>query len=81
MREEGAAYRVTGELYCDAAAVAACKRAVAEALRAGGDGTVAGLKDAMGGISRKYAAPLLEAFDAEGFTVRDGTVRRLRQAQ
>ena len=79
LQKEGVAYRVSNELFCDAAAVAACKQAVADHLRGGGEGTVAGMKDAMSGISRKYAVPLLEAFDAEGFTVREGVVRRLRQ--
>ena len=79
MREEGAVYRVSSELFFDAEAVAACKCAIAAALRGGCQGTVAGLKDAMGGISRKYAVPLLEAFDAEGFTTREGDTRVLRE--
>ena len=79
LRDEGTVYRVSSELFYDGAAVAACKEAIAELLRSGGEGTIAGLKDAMGGISRKYAVPLLEAFDAEGFTVRDGAVRALRK--
>ncbi len=78
MREEGAVYRVSSELFYDGPAVEACKQAIAEVLRSGGEGTIAGMKDAMGGISRKFAVPLLEAFDAEGLTVRDGAVRRLR---
>ena len=36
----------------------------------------AALKDAMG-TSRKFAMPLLEYFDARGFTVRVGDVRVL----
>jgi len=79
LREKGEVYRVSTELYYDAAAVAACKQAIADALRAGAEGTVAGLKGAMGGISRKFAVPLLEAFDAEGFTVREGDTRSLRE--
>ena len=77
LRESGEVYRVSTELYYDAETVASCKRAVAEALRSGAEGTVAGLKGAMGGISRKFAVPLLEAFDAEGFTVREGDTRTL----
>lgn len=79
LRDEGRAYRVSNELFFDADAVEACRQAIADALRNGAQGTVAGLKDAMGGISRKYAVPLLEAFDAEGFTVRSGDVRTLRK--
>ena len=79
LREEGSVYRVSSELFYENAAVEACRKAIAEKLRSGGEGTIAGLKDAMGGISRKYAVPLLEAFDAEGFTVRDGDARKLRE--
>ena len=79
LREEGAVYRVSSELFYDGPSVEACKRAIAELLDGGGEGTIAGMKDAMGGISRKYAVPLLEAFDAEGFTVREGDVRVLRK--
>ena len=79
MRDEGIVYRVSSELYYDGPSVEACKSAIADVLRSGGEGTIAGLKDAMGGISRKFAVPLLEAFDAEGFTVRDGAARKLRK--
>jgi selenocysteine-specific elongation factor len=78
LREEGRVYRISSEHYLDGAAVAACKQAITDLLNAGGQGTIAGMKDAMGGISRKYAVPLLEAFDAEGFTVREGDARVLR---
>ena len=79
MRDEGAVYRVSSELFYDGEAVRACKDAIADVLRNGGEGTIAGLKEAMGGISRKYAVPLLEAFDAEGFTAREGDARILRK--
>ncbi len=78
LRDEGKAYRVSTELYYDAEAIATCKQAIAHVLQNGGEGTVAGLKEAMGGISRKFAVPLLEAFDAEGFTKREGDRRILR---
>jgi selenocysteine-specific elongation factor len=32
------------------------------------------------GVSRKYAIPLLEYFDAQGLTKRDGDVRVLRSS-
>ena len=79
LRDEGRAYRVSSELFYDGPSVDACREAIIATLRSGGEGSIAGLKDAMGGISRKYAVPLLEAFDAEGVTVRDGAVRRLRE--
>ena len=81
LREEGRAYRVSTEQFYDGAAIATCKQAIADVLANGGEGTVAGLKDAMGGISRKYAVPLLEAFDAEGFTMRVGDARVLRKTR
>ena len=74
--ESGRAYRVSANLLFDARAVASAKQAIAEHLRAGGAGTVAALRDVMG-TSRKYAVPLLEKFDAEKFTKRDGDERTL----
>ncbi|MDD7369644.1 MAG: SelB C-terminal domain-containing protein, partial [Berryella intestinalis] len=41
-----------------------------------GSATVAELKDRLG-ISRKYAVPLLEEFDARGITKRSGDARVL----
>ena len=72
----GRAYRVSADLIFDAATIEAAKQAVRTHITAGGAGTVAALKDAMG-TTRKYAVPLLEAFDAEGFTVRSGDERTL----
>ena len=46
--------------------------------RAAGPATATELKEAMG-TSRKYASPLLEHFDAQGVTRRDGDVRRLNE--
>ncbi len=80
LRDEGRAYRVSSELFYDRPSVDACREAVIATLQSGVEGTIAGLKDAMGGISRKYAVPLLETFDAEGVTVRDGAVRKLRES-
>lgn len=74
--DEGRVYRVSPELLFDAATVDAAKQAVAAHLRAGGAGTVAALRDVMG-TSRKYAVPLLERFDAEKFTKRNGDERTL----
>ena len=45
-------------------------------LRAQGGATAAELRDAMG-TTRKYAIPLLEHFDAQGVTRRDGDLRVL----
>lgn len=70
------AYRVTADLVFDAAAIKAAKAAIAAHLRAGNPGTAAALKEVMG-TSRKFAMPLLERFDAEGFTRRVGDERVL----
>ena len=74
--DSGRAYRVSADLFFDAHAIAAAKEAIAEHLRSGGAGTAAALKEVMG-TSRKFAMPLLEKFDAEGFTKRIGDERSL----
>ena len=74
--EAGRAYRISNELFFDAQAVAKAKDRIACHLQAGKPGTAAALKEAMG-TSRKFAMPLLERFDAEGFTKREGDVRAL----
>ena len=80
LRDEGRAYRATSEMYFDANAITACKERIAKFLNGGGEGSAANLKEAMGqGVTRKFAMPLLEAFDADGFTVRTGDVRTLRE--
>ena len=74
--ECGRAYHVSGDLYFDAGAIAEAKDTVTAHLEAGKPGTAAALKEAMG-TSRKFAVPLLERFDAEGFTKRAGDERTL----
>ena len=74
--EAGRAYRVSNDLFFDATAIAKAKRAIAAHLESGQIGTASALKEAMG-TSRKYAMPLLEKFDAEGFTRRVGDERVL----
>ena len=74
--EAGRVYRVSSDLFFDAAAIALAKEAVVEHLRAGNPGTAAALKEAMH-TSRKFAMPLLEKFDVEGLTKRIGDERVL----
>ena len=74
--ETGRAYRVSADLFFDADAIAEAKAAIEAHLKAGGAGTAAALKEAMG-TTRKFAVPLLERFDAEGFTKRVGDERSL----
>jgi selenocysteine-specific elongation factor len=75
---EGAAERVTSELYFSAAAYDEARSRARTVLEANPDGaTAAQLRDALG-VSRKFAIPLLEHFDAQGFTKRAGDLRTLR---
>ena len=75
---EGAVVRVTSELYFSAGAYEGAKQAIRTALSERPSGaTAAELRDALG-VSRKFAIPLLEQFDAQGFTKRAGDLRTLR---
>lgn len=78
MLQEDKVYRINSELYYDGDVVRDCKQRLAAHAASGGDCTTGGLRDVMG-VSRKYAVPLLEAFDAEGFTTRNGDERIIRQ--
>ncbi|MCL2324436.1 MAG: SelB C-terminal domain-containing protein, partial [Actinomycetia bacterium] len=70
--------RLGGDLYFSPAAIEQAKDALTQALRRAPDGlTAAELRDVLG-VSRKYAIPLLEHFDARGVTLRVGDLRQLR---
>jgi hypothetical protein len=71
---DGRAQRITEELFLATETLDSCKQAIRAHLAAGGEGTVAALKDAMS-TSRKFAVPLLEYFDSHGVTKRDGDIR------
>jgi selenocysteine-specific elongation factor len=58
--------------------LAAIRAQLEAALRKQGQITVADFRT-LTGTSRKYAVPLLEYFDATGFTLRTGDVRVLRK--
>ena len=73
--EQGRAKRITSDLFFSTAAYTAAKTAAETCLSREGSATMASLRDAVG-TSRKYAVPLFEHFDAIGFTVRDGDLRR-----
>jgi selenocysteine-specific elongation factor len=76
---EGAIVRVSSELHFSADAMAGAREELESHLRANPAGaTAAELRDALG-VSRKYAIPLLEYFDAQGVTRREGDVRVLRR--
>ncbi len=71
------AWRANADLYFDVEPIEECKRIIVEHFAAGGEGTVAALRDALG-TTRKYTVPLLESFDECGFTRRSGSnLRRL----
>lgn len=76
LERDGRAVRIDSERFYDAAVVEGYRQLVAGLIRERGPATAADLKDAMG-ITRKYAMPLLERFDAEGLTRREGDLRVL----
>ena len=80
LASEGKVVRISSELHFSAGAMAGAREALTAHLRAHPTGaTAAELRDALG-VSRKYAIPLLEYFDAQGLTRREGDVRMLRKA-
>ncbi|MDO4289801.1 MAG: selenocysteine-specific translation elongation factor [Eggerthellaceae bacterium] len=73
---DGRAVRLDANRYYDVAVMERYREAVATRIREAGPATAADLKEAMG-LSRKYAMPLLEYFDATGLTRREGDLRVL----
>lgn len=75
---DGSVVRVSSELHFSGEAIAGARRALIEGLQARGAGaTTSELREVLG-VSRKYAVPLLEYFDAQGVTRREGDLRVLR---
>lgn len=70
--------RLGSELHFDAGAIDAARATLVEFLAGHGSASAAELRDALG-VSRKYAIPLLEYFDAQGVTRREGDVRVLKR--
>jgi selenocysteine-specific elongation factor len=73
----GALVKVGDELY-DGDQIAKIRKQLEGALRNGNSLTMAQFRDLIG-LTRKYAVPLLEWFDATGVTLRSGDVRVLRE--
>jgi len=71
--------RLAEGLHCDSAALGQLRQRVEQHLHSSGQLTPADLKQLGGGLSRKYAIPMLEWLDAEGVTVRRGDVRVARK--
>jgi selenocysteine-specific elongation factor len=77
---EGRVVRLSSEMHFDAAAIESARARLVAHLQAHPEGaTAAELRDALG-VSRKYAIPLLEYFDAQGITRREGDLRVLRKS-
>ncbi len=77
---DGLAVRVSSEMHFSVAAMARAQEALVAHLEANpGGASAADLRDALG-VSRKYAIPLLEYFDVQGVTRREGDVRVLRRS-
>lgn len=74
--QEGSLVRIAKDLFYAKEPYDALRNAAVAHLREHGASSAADIKDAMG-VSRKFAMPLLEHFDAEGITVREGDLRRL----
>ena len=75
--DQGRAWCASPDLFFEMETIEECKKTIEAHFNAGGEGTVAALRDALG-TSRKYIVPLLESFDKSGFTRRMGSnLRRL----
>ena len=78
MERERSVVRVAADLYFAGSAIERMKAALHQHLSEAGDITPATFRDLFG-TTRKYAIPLLEYFDRDGFTIRVGDTRRLRR--
>jgi len=76
LTSEGSVVRLGPDLHFDAAAVESAREQVVSYLRTHGEMYVADARDVTGS-SRKYIVPLLEYFDAQGVTKREGDFRTL----
>jgi selenocysteine-specific elongation factor len=79
LASEGQLLRLGPDLHFDAQAVADARDAVVSHIREHGPILTKDARDLVGS-SRKYILPLLEYFDQQGITERDGDVRVLGRA-
>lgn len=77
LEKQGMVRKIGRDFYFESTALTSLESAVRDRLAAG-PATAADLKEAMG-TSRKYAIPLLEYFDAQGITRREGDTRILNR--
>jgi selenocysteine-specific elongation factor len=75
---EGRIVRISSELHFSAGAMAGARESLTTYLGERPAGASAGELREVLGVSRKYAIPLLEYFDAQGVTRREGDMRVLR---
>jgi len=78
LAEQGRIVRLASELHFSAAAIAEARERLVGFLGERGSASAADIRTALG-ISRKFAIPLLEYFDAQGLTRREGDLRVLRK--
>ena len=74
LQDSGKAVRIGGEGWISTAAFGKMVATVADIMESSGSMSVGDFKEAFG-LSRKYAVPLLEYLDGNGYTVREGDSR------
>jgi selenocysteine-specific elongation factor len=79
LAEQGEVVRAADDLYFHAEAIASVKAAIRRLARTPEGITVGSVRDATGS-SRRYILPLLEYFDAQRFTRRQGDARVLAES-
>ena len=79
LANEGKVTRLSGDMYFSNRAIEGARERLTDYLSARPQGaSTPDLKEPLG-VSRKYAVPLLEYFDAQGMTKREGDLRVLRK--
>lgn len=78
LRDEGHAFRA-GDFHFSAEAIAQAREAIVANIQKHGELDIPSLRDRLG-TSRKYLIPLLELFDSQGLTLRQGGRRILRKS-
>jgi selenocysteine-specific elongation factor len=81
MRRAGSIRKVAPGQHYPAGVLSELQLKIVEHLKAGQELSASGFKDLAGGISRKYAIPLLEYYDREKITLRAGNLRKLHPSQ
>ncbi len=81
LRRQNTLRRISDTFHYDAGALAAIEALVVERLESQAEMTASELKELAGGISRKWAIPLLEYLDRSKITQRVGDVRRLHPSR